>query len=234
MTGTVVESSSPIAVFSGNDCNLVTVQGVCDHMFEQLPPTSSIDTAYVVTPHMNSDTKIRIIATEFSIIFYNCTYKSMSKLYNRLEYVDIVISNNESCYIESGKPIMVASFELSSSLENVGELSMSIVHVPGIHHYRNYYKIMVPYTYEYNYLSIVMKGNTINSLSINGNTVIAYTIMYEKIVANFYSMYDFHIIIIRVYGGEMLVRTVGGEMFGLTCAGTNLFQAYAFSGNSVS
>lgn len=73
MTGTVVESSSPIAVFSGNDCNPVTGHGVCDHMFEQLLPTSNIDTAYVVTPHMNSDTKIRIIATEFSIIFYNCT-----------------------------------------------------------------------------------------------------------------------------------------------------------------
>lgn len=232
MTGTVVESSSPIAVFSGNDCNPVTGHGVCDHMFEQLPPTSSIDTAYVVTPHMNSDTKIRIIATEFSIIFYNCTYKSMSKLYNRLEYVDIVISNNESCYIESGKPIMVASFELSSSLENVGELSMSIV--PGIHHYRNYYKIMVPLTYEYNYLSIVMKGNAINSLRINGKTVNAYTIMYEKIVSNLYSLYDFHIRIIRVYGGELMVRTVAGEMFGLTCAGTNLFQAYAFSWNTVS
>lgn len=79
-----------------------------------------------------------------------------------------------------------------------------------------------------------MKGNTINSLSINGKTVIAYTIMYEKIVSYIHSMYDFHIRIIRVYGGEMLVRTVGGEMFGLTCAGTNLFQAYAFSGNSVS
>lgn len=99
----------------------------------------------------------------------------MSKLYNRLEYVDIVISSNESCYIESGKPIMVASFGLSSSLENVGELSMSFV--PGIHHYRNYYKIMVPFTYEYNYLSIVMKGNTINSIRINEKTVNAYTII---------------------------------------------------------
>lgn len=118
MTGTLIVSSSPIAVFSCNDCNPVTGQGGCDHMLEQLPPTSSIDTAYVVTPHMNSDIKIRILATEFSINFYNCTNKSMSKIYNRLEFVDIVISNNESCYIESGKPIMVASFELSSSLEN--------------------------------------------------------------------------------------------------------------------
>lgn len=79
-----------------------------------------------------------------------------------------------------------------------------------------------------------MKGNAINSLRINGKTVNAYTIMYEKIVSNLYSLYDFHIRIIRVYGGELVVRTVAGEMFGLTCAGTNLFQAYAFSWNTVS
>lgn len=79
-----------------------------------------------------------------------------------------------------------------------------------------------------------MKANTINSLLINGKTVNAYTIMYEKIVSNFHTMYDFYIRIIRVYGGELMVRTVGGETFGLMCAGTNLFQAYAFSGNSVS
>lgn len=78
-----------------------------------------------------------------------------------------------------------------------------------------------------------MKGNTINSLRINGKTVNAYTIMYEKIVFNLYSL-DFHIRIVRVYGGELMVRAVEGETFGLTCAGTNLFQAYAFSGNSVS
>lgn len=47
MTGTLIVSSSPIAVFSCNDCNPVTGQGGCDHMLEQLPPTSSIDTAYV-------------------------------------------------------------------------------------------------------------------------------------------------------------------------------------------
>lgn len=79
-----------------------------------------------------------------------------------------------------------------------------------------------------------MKENTINLLRINGKTVNAYTIMYDKIVSNIYSVYDFHIRIIRVYGGELMVRTVECETFGLTCAGTNLFQAYAFSGNSVS
>lgn len=44
-TETVAESSSPIAVFFSNDCNPVNWQGVCEHMFEQLPPTSGTDTA---------------------------------------------------------------------------------------------------------------------------------------------------------------------------------------------
>lgn len=42
MTGTVVESSSPIAVFSGNDCNILNGQGFCDHLIEQLPLTSRL------------------------------------------------------------------------------------------------------------------------------------------------------------------------------------------------
>lgn len=42
---TVVELSSPFAVFLSNDCNPVNRQGVWKHMFEQLPPTSGTDTA---------------------------------------------------------------------------------------------------------------------------------------------------------------------------------------------
>lgn len=82
---------------------------------------------------MNSDIKICIIVMEFLIIFYNCIYKFMSKLYNCLEYVDIVILNNELCYIELGKLIMVVSFELFFLFENEGELFMLIVF--GIYYY---------------------------------------------------------------------------------------------------
>lgn len=80
MTRTVNELSSLIAVFSGNDCNLLNEQDVCDQLFEQLPQTSGIGTAYVVPAYLYSNTKIRIIASGYSIIFFNCTYKPMSKL----------------------------------------------------------------------------------------------------------------------------------------------------------
>lgn len=81
---------------------------------------------------------------------------------------------------------------------------------------------MVFLIYEYNYLLIVMKGNVINLFCINGKIVNVYIIMYEKIVFNFYFLYDFYIRIICVYG-ELMVRIVVGEMFGFMCVGMNLF-----------
>lgn len=147
-----------------------------------------------------------------------------------MEYFDIVISSNESCYIESDEPVLVASFSLSSSIKNMGDFSM--LNVPGVHQYRNYYKIIVPFRYTYNYITIIMNGNINNSLRINGETVNISTILYEKILSNGY--YDFNIRIIRLHGGELTMTTLGGEHFGLMCAGMNLVKAYAFSGNSVS
>lgn len=82
---------------------------------------------------------------------------------------------------------------------------------------------MVFLIYEYNYLLIVMKRNVINLFCINGKIVNVYIIMYEKIVFNFYFLYDFYIRIICVYGGELMVRIVVGEMFGFMCVGMNLF-----------
>lgn len=102
-------------------------------MFEELLLILSIDIVYVVIFYMYSDIKICIIVMEFFIIFYNCIYKFISKLYNCLEYVDIVILSNELCYIELGKLIMVVSFGLFFLFENVGELLMLVVF--GINYY---------------------------------------------------------------------------------------------------
>lgn len=76
LTGTVVETSSRVVVFSGIDCNILNRGAICDHFIEQLPPISGVDTAYVVPPYPYSIAKIRIIAIDNSSIFYKCAYRS--------------------------------------------------------------------------------------------------------------------------------------------------------------
>uniref|UniRef100_K1PTD1 IgGFc-binding protein n=1 Tax=Magallana gigas TaxID=29159 RepID=K1PTD1_MAGGI len=165
LTGTVVQSSSPIAVFSGNDCNKLNGQGFCDHLIEQLPPTSRIDTVYVVPPHLYSNTKIRVMAIDKSTIFYKCTNKTFNMSYKRNEYSDIDISSNGVCYIQSNKHILVTSFGLSSSIRYIGDPSMVIV--PGFYQYQNYYKIIVPFGYDYSYITVIMKQSDIADCFIN-------------------------------------------------------------------
>lgn len=72
LTGTFIESSVPIAAFSGNDCANLGGSGACDHLIEQLPPLASVDKTYLVPPNSDErDTIIRITAIENS----NITYK---------------------------------------------------------------------------------------------------------------------------------------------------------------
>uniref|UniRef100_A0A8W8P3S9 IgGFc-binding protein N-terminal domain-containing protein n=1 Tax=Magallana gigas TaxID=29159 RepID=A0A8W8P3S9_MAGGI len=227
LTGSVVQSSSPIAVFSGNDCNKLNGQGFCDHLIEQLPPTSRIDTVYVVPPHLYSNTKIRVMAIDKSTIFYNCTNKTFNKSYKRIEYSDIDISSNGVCYIQSNKPILVTSFGLSSSIRYIGDPSMVIV--PGFYQYQNYYKIIVPFGYDYSYITVIMKQSD-SILLLNGYTVATSKILYQEIL--YYSIH-FKVMIIRVLAGELTVTTTKSENFGLMCAGMKIFQSFAFSGNSV-
>lgn len=65
LTGSVIESSFPIAAFSGNDCNQLHGFGFCDHLITLLPPTDNVDKTYIISPSSNDrETIIRITAIE--------------------------------------------------------------------------------------------------------------------------------------------------------------------------
>lgn len=50
LTGTVVTSSAPVAVYAGHDCALVPYNRyACDHLEEQVPPVETLGQRYVVT-----------------------------------------------------------------------------------------------------------------------------------------------------------------------------------------
>jgi hypothetical protein len=67
LTGSVVESSAPVAVFAGHDCALVPYDRyACDHLEEQLFPTESLGQSYFFarTPPAAAEPDVaRIVAT---------------------------------------------------------------------------------------------------------------------------------------------------------------------------
>ncbi|XP_052694955.1 IgGFc-binding protein-like isoform X2 [Crassostrea angulata] len=230
LTGTFVESSAKIAVFSGNDCNKLENFGGCDHLIEQLPPTDSVDKIYLVPP--NSDdrqTVIRIIAIENANISYMIGEVTQTRYLRKLDYFNTLITSNETCYIKSEAPILVTAFGLHSKISKLGDPTMTIV--PGINQYLNYYKIVVPSGYDHNYVSIMMKYSSKYFFRINGTVINTSDIVFEENLSVGNATYNVRSI--RVEEGELRASTVNGERFGLMFAGVTYYEAYGFSGNSM-
>lgn len=227
-TGTFIESSNPIAAFSGSDCTELVGGKYCDHLLEQLPPTDTIDKTYIVPPNWN-DTIIRITATKMSDIYYMIGTVIRTRLLERYDFFDIRITGNHSCYIKSTEPVLVTSFGLHSNSSWLGDPSMTIV--PGINQYVNYYKIPIPTGYVHNVVSIMIKESSKAFIRINDAVPNAVDIVFDDTlpVGNI----TYRVLLILVTQGEFKAFTLDGERFGIMVSGIKKHEAYGFSGNSL-
>lgn len=232
LTGTLVESSSPIAVFSGNNCNELENIGACDHLIEQLPPTDSVDSTYIVPPNMNNrDTLIRITAIENAKITYMIGHVTQTLFLHQFDSFDTKITSNQVCFIESERPVLVTAFGLGSNTPPLGDPSMTIV--PGIYQYLDYYKIVVPLGYDYNYVSIMIRESSKDVFRVNGTAIEESDIVFEENISIRNITYNVRSIHVRVAEGELTASTMNGDRFGLIFAGVTYYEAYGFSGNSL-
>lgn len=230
LTGTFIESSAPIAAFSGNDCNKLENIGYCDHLIEQLPPTDSVDSIYLVPPNANNrKTLIRITSIESSNTTFVIGNVKQSLFINKLDHFDVRISSSQTCFITSDQPNLVTSFGLASLSSTLGDPSMTIV--PGFNQYLSFYKIVVPSGYDFDYVSIMIKHSSKDSFRINGTVITPADIVFEEDVP--VGNLTYNVRTIQVPAGELTAYTVDEEKFGLMFAGVSHDEAYGFSGNSL-
>ncbi|XP_052695862.1 IgGFc-binding protein-like [Crassostrea angulata] len=226
LTGTVIESSVPIAVFSGNTCNRLENIGACDHLIQQIIPTRELDKTYIVPPNTNDRrTKVRITATESSNIMYTVNGITQTVTINKLDSFDTILSSRRACVIESKTPITVTSFGLRSSKSTMGDPSMTVV--PGINQYIDYYKTVVPAGFSFNYVTIMIKQSLKDSIRINNTLTNGSNIVFEENVS--FMNLTYNVRSIRVPEGEISVSTTCGEHFGLMFSGVKTYAAYGFS-----
>ena len=174
LTGTHVTANKKVAVFSGNVLTDVTLfESITsdDHIVAQVPPTTSYGTSFgiVPIPDRSSNDVIKVVAREPNTRV-TITGITDFDLLRAGDFAIRVISSVQPIYITSTKPILVAQFVGSGESNDQG--APSVVIVPPVEQYRNYYVLGVANDLSFeNYLLLVVDYRQVVGIEVDGTLV---------------------------------------------------------------
>ncbi|MGB6037923.1 MAG: Ig-like domain-containing protein, partial [Cryomorphaceae bacterium] len=169
LTGTLVESSSPVGVFGSHFCaNVLVGITFCDHLTEMLPPPSSWGQSFVTVPfaERESGDVFRVLAsTDNTQVTIN---GSVVSTLDEGEFYETILFDASS--IETSEPALLAQFMQGGSADGsefVGDPSMVLI--PPREQFVGEYTVSTPATgFETNHLNIVVDNNGLGSILLNG------------------------------------------------------------------
>ncbi len=145
-------------MFSGSDCANV-LQGIrwCDHLVEQVPPTVTWGSKFLVASleGRSSGERIRVLSARAASVAVNCnTVVSVSQfqLQSGGSFREFEIPINSFCSIESTSPVLVAQYAYGRDSDGVGDPFMMII--PPIEQFTNNYLVEVFSLFVLNYVTV--------------------------------------------------------------------------------
>ena len=158
LTGTRIVSTKPISVFGAHRCaNVPVTRGYCDHLTEQIPPTATWGTRFLVASLLGRESgeRIRFITSQGATITLNCT--TMNRVYSLRTpgaWTEDEIQVNNFCSIEATYPILVSQFASGGGFETDNFGDPFVMMIPPIEQYSNNYVLRALPEFEGNYLTI--------------------------------------------------------------------------------
>ncbi|XP_062587665.1 IgGFc-binding protein-like [Saccostrea cucullata] len=226
LSGSFITSNKPVTVFSGNRCQRLKYG--CSHMVTQLPPTTEIDTKYIIPPFYTNDGTLIQVLSENGSSVNSSVGSSVSNFHlNEKGYKNIEVTSNVTTVIESDQPVLVTAFGMGNKSSNYHPY-MTVV--PGIHQYLDYYKVAVPAGYAENFICLIVPSQSLNNLRINGFSVYHYTVVYQSALTLAKS---FSVRTLKVQSGTIVLSTSDASQFGLIVYGHRIADGYGFAGNFV-
>ncbi len=170
LTGTRITSSKPLSVFSGSDCaNIPQSIRSCDHLVEQVPPTVTWGSKFLVASleGRSSGERIRVLSARAASVAVNCnTGVSVGEfqLQSGGSFREFQIRINSFCSIESTSPVLVAQYAYGGNSDGVGDPFMMII--PPIEQFTNNYLVEVLSIFTSNYVTIYIASEFFQTAQI--------------------------------------------------------------------
>ncbi len=167
LTGTEVKADKPVAVFGGNRCANVPV-GVpyCDHLVEEVPPTSTWGKSFVTVPlatRMNGDT-FRILASA------DGTHVSINgsevATLDRGQFHEQLIDGLST--ITADQPILVVQYSNGSTFDGVQSDPFMLI-VPPYEQFLSSYTVTTPAKgFETNFINVAVAAGGEDGVRLDG------------------------------------------------------------------
>lgn len=223
LSGTFISANKPCAVFSGNRCK--TFPGTtCSHMVSQLPPIREYDNEYIIPFfYENKKTLCQVISPVLNIVNITIGTKTTTLVLQAHEYHNFEIDQNLTSIVKADHPVQVSGFAMGS--ENDPYMTV----IPGIRHYLDYYKIIVPDNYTDSYLCVIIPRQSLGNLKINNLSVNDFTTVFQSDERS--SGKTYIICMLSVSHGVYVLKTTDRVGFGLIVYGHRPDDGYGYAGN---
>ena len=163
LTGRRITANKPIALFSNHECtNVPTEIGACDHLTEQIPPTSTWGQFFLAASLLGrrSGEVFRIVAAQPpTTAIVNCTNFTQPVSYlltAATNWQEFEILPDSFCSITSTTPILVAQFAKGSVSDRVGDPFMMIIPPMEQYNTNNYAFNSLP-MFQLNYITVYVE-----------------------------------------------------------------------------
>lgn len=168
LTGTLITSTSPIAVFAGNNNVTIGPGAIPDQTISQLLPSNLWGTRFALPSiPLNDNSGYSVIITSGSRTA-SVTAQGSSYLVNAGTAIVINVPSNAPMYIVSDAAVQVVQFVHGATVEEDSGAPASII-VPSTDLYLNSYTYVNPDGY-INYLMITIDRSAINAQAGNSGT----------------------------------------------------------------
>ncbi len=241
LTGTMVTSTEPVAVWGGHDCTFIPYNTkACDHIEEMIFPLETWGKRFLVgltrqvEPGSTESNIIRILASENNAnITFNPPSVHGNIVLNMGEHYEFMPAPNSHFEILSNVPILVGKFTVgqnywTNSQSTMGDPAFGLV-VP-VEQYRSEYNFTAPPSMTANFVNVITRIPTDSSEYILLNDVALTASDYIPIGTTGYGVAQMDITHSGSGGSHRIVAPSASTRFGIEVYGFARFTSYLYPG----
>lgn len=174
-SGSTITSNKPISVYGYSDCtNIPTSSVACDHIVEQLPPTSAWGTSFLaarLATRTKGDT-YRVLAdqddTVVTIDGADVATLAAGEFYEGIHPGTAATAANEGVRITTTKPALVAQYSNGTSFDGVTSDPFMML-IPPFEQFQSSYTVTTPASgFSINFVNVVIPNSAVASFLFDG------------------------------------------------------------------